>query len=52
MPQVGPISYQGQLGPVVASQGQSGSIKTTLSQYEYEIVYFGTPFCFANILVL
>ena len=38
-------------GPVGASQGQSGSIKTTLSQYEYEIVYFGTPFCFANISV-
>ena len=38
-------------GPVVASQGQSGSIKTTLSQYEYELVYFGTPFCFVNISV-
>ena len=36
-------------GPVVASQGQSGSIKTTLSKYEYELVYFGTPFCFVNI---
>ena len=36
-------------GPVVASQRQSGSIKTTLSQYGYKLVYFGTPFYFANI---
>ena len=36
-------------GPVVASQGQSGSIKTALSQYEYELVCLETTFCFANI---
>ena len=36
-------------GPVVASQGQSGSIKTALSQYEYELVCLESTFCFANI---
>ena len=36
-------------GPVWASQGHSGSVKTTLSKKEYELVFFGTPFCFPNI---
>ena len=44
MPKVAPTSYQAVIGPVGASQGQSGSVKTTLSQYEYELVYFGTYF--------
>ena len=46
MPKVAPTSYQAVIGPVGASQGQSGSVKTTLNQYEYELVYFGTPFVF------
>ena len=49
VPKVAPTSYQAVIGPVGASQGQSGSVKTTLSQYEYEVVYLGTPFCFVNI---
>ena len=49
MPKVAPSSYQVVIGPVGASQGQSGSVKTTLSQYEYELVYFGTQDCFLNI---
>ena len=32
-----------------ALQGQSGPVKNTLSQYEYNLVYFETPFHFANI---
>ena len=35
--------------PVGKLQGQSGPVKTTLSQYEYKLVYFGNPFYFANI---
>ena len=49
MPKVAPSSYQAVIGPDGASQGQSGSVKTTLSQYEYELVYFGTQDCFSNI---
>ena len=38
--------------PVVgASQGYSGAVKTTSGCYEYELVFCGTPFCFANISV-
>ena len=37
------------MAPVGELQGQSGPVKTTLSQYEYKLVYFGTPFYFANI---
>ena len=51
VPQVAPTSYQAVIRPVGASQGQSGSVKTTWSPYEYELVYFGTPFCFVNISV-
>ena len=49
VPQVGPTSSQAVFGPVGATQGQSGSVQTTLSQYEFELMYFGTPFSFANI---
>ena len=35
--------------PVGASTGHSGVVRTTSGQYEYELVYFRTPFCFANI---
>ena len=34
---------------VGASQGHSGSVRTTTGQYEYKLVYFGTAFCFTNI---
>ena len=34
-----------------ALQGQFHPDKTTLNQYEYKLVYFRTPFYFANISV-
>ena len=52
-PQVAPTRLSGGVwvtrGPVVASQGHSGAVRTTSSQYEYVLVYFGTQFRFANI---
>ena len=35
--------------PVGASQGHSIAVRTTSGQYEYVLIYSGTPFCFANI---
>ena len=34
---------------VGASQGHSGTVRTTSDQYEYNLVYFETAFCFTNI---
>ena len=36
---------------VGASQGHSGTVRTTSGQYEYKLVYFRTAFCFANIAI-
>ena len=52
-PQVAPTGLSGGVwatqGPVSASQGHFEAVRSTLGQYEYVFVYFGTWFSVANI---
>ena len=34
-----------------SSEGHSGAVRTTSGNDEYELIFCGAPFCFANIFV-